>query len=62
MYRSEFFIAGADADLDMYVDNVTLATFQRPKDWVPAANLRIDELRKMNVIMNRDDLRFTEGS
>ena len=57
MYRSVFIIAGADAKLDMYIDNVTLAPYQRPRDWVPAANLRIDELRKMNVIMDRADLR-----
>ena len=56
LYQSEFFVAGADAGMDIYVDGVTLDKFQRNRDWVPAANLRINELRKMNV--NIENIRF----
>ena len=45
--------------MDYYVDDVKLDWFVRDQSWVPAANLRIDDIRKIDLEINtagRDDV------
>ena len=60
--QSNFYISGLVAEsgpLDFYIDDVKLGPFQRDRSWVPDANLRIEDIRKRDLlidIQNRQDI------
>ena len=59
---TNFFISGLVANsgpLDFYVDDVKLGPFQRDRSWIPDANLRIEDIRKRDLLIdieNRNDI------
>ena len=60
---ARFYISGLADDsgnfLDYYIDNVKLDTFSRDRSWLNSANLRIDQIRKVDLnigLTNRDDV------
>ena len=42
-------ISGPEAGVDMYFDKIEVTNYARDRSWKPAADLRIDELRKNDV-------------
>ena len=61
--NARYYISGLADDtgnfLDYYIDNVKLDTFSRDRSWINAANLRIDDIRKVDLnigMTNRADV------
>ena len=42
-------ISGPEAGVDMYFDKIEVTNYARDRSWKPAADLRIEELRKNDV-------------
>ena len=51
-------INGPDAGVDMYFDKVEVSNFSRDRTWKAASDLRIEELRKNDVIFKESAIDF----
>ena len=54
--RAQFFIAGAEKEINYFLDDIKLDYFVRNRDWRHAADLRIDDLRTIDLKLDSSDL------
>ena len=45
-------LVGENGPVDFYVDDVKLGPFQRDRSWIPDANLRIEDIRKRDLVID----------
>lgn len=45
----QLYIAGADSAFDIYLDDIQVDIWVRENAWIPLANMRINEFRRMQV-------------
>ena len=49
--RIKWYITGPNAGIDVYIDDVSVNYYERNRDWVSGADLRIEELRTQPVTL-----------
>ena len=49
--RIKWYITGPTAGVDVYIDDVSVNYYERNRDWVTGADLRIEELRTQPVTL-----------